>query len=65
LKAVEERIAHLEGEIAILARKLETPPADLVKVQRMGQEYTDHQNELDRLMVEWEQLHPETSQVSD
>ena len=47
LKAVEERIAHLEGELAILARKLETPPADLAKVQRLGQDYTDYQNELD------------------
>ena len=65
LKAVEERIAFLEGEISILTRKLETPPADLVKVQRIGQEYTDYQNELDRLMLEWEQLHLEASQVSD
>jgi ATP-binding cassette subfamily F protein 3 len=65
LKAVEERIALVESEIAILSRKLETPPADLAKVQRMGQEYADYQDELDRLMVEWEQLHPETSPVND
>jgi ATP-binding cassette, subfamily F, member 3 len=65
LKAVEERIALVESEIAILSRKLETPPDDLAKVQRMGQEYADYQDELDRLMVEWEQLHPETSPVND
>jgi ATP-binding cassette subfamily F protein 3 len=65
LKAVEERIAYLEGELAILARKLETPPVDMAMVQRMGQAYTDYQDELDRLMAEWEQLHPEVSRVND
>lgn len=65
LKAVEARIAYLEGELAILAQVLETPPADLAKVQRLGQDYTDYQDELDELMLEWEQLHREASQVSD
>jgi hypothetical protein len=54
----------LESEIAVLARKLENPPADLAIVQRIGQQYTNYQDELDRLMAEWEQLHPETIEVS-
>jgi ATP-binding cassette subfamily F protein 3 len=57
LKAVEERIASLEAELATLSRKLETPPADLRRVQRLGQDYARFQEELDTLMVEWEQLH--------
>ena len=64
LKAVEERIAFLESEIAILARKLENPPADLAIVQRIGQQYANYQDELDRLMTEWEQLHPEAIEVN-
>jgi ATP-binding cassette subfamily F protein 3 len=64
LKAVEERIAFLESEIAVLARRLETPPADLATVQRMGQEYANYQAEIEQLMAEWEQLHPETVEIS-
>jgi ATP-binding cassette subfamily F protein 3 len=63
LKQVEERIAYLEGEIAVLSRKLESPPKDLQQVQRLGQEYASYQDELDRLIEEWEQLHPEASEV--
>jgi ATP-binding cassette subfamily F protein 3 len=63
LKQVEERIAYLEGEIAILSRKLESPPKELQQVQRLGQEYASYQDELDRLIEEWEQLHPEASEI--
>jgi ATP-binding cassette subfamily F protein 3 len=59
LREVEERIAELEGEIAALARKLENPPADLAKVQRLGSDYARCQDELEKLMEEWEQLHLE------
>ena len=59
LREVEERITELEGEIAALARKLENPPADLAKVQRLGSEYARCQDELEKLMEEWEQLHLE------
>jgi ATP-binding cassette subfamily F protein 3 len=64
LKVVEDRIAFLEGEIAVLSRKLENPPADLAVVQRLGQEYARHQDEMEQLLVEWEQLHVEEIQVS-
>ena len=59
LKEVEERIAWLEGEIAVLARKLENPPSDLTQVQRLGSDYARCQDELEKLMEEWEQLHLE------
>ncbi len=59
LQEVEERIAWLEGQIAILARKLENPPADLSQVQRLGSDYAHCQDELEKLMGEWEQLHLE------
>jgi ATP-binding cassette subfamily F protein 3 len=59
LREVEERIAELEGEIAALARKLENLPTDLAKVQRLGSDYARCQDELEKLMEEWEQLHLE------
>lgn len=59
LKEVEERIAWLEGEIAVLARKLENPPSDLTQVQRLGSDYAHCQDELEKLMEEWERLHLE------
>jgi ATP-binding cassette subfamily F protein 3 len=63
LKEVEERIAFLEGEIAVLSHKLESPPADLAKVQRMGQEYAGYQDEMERLMLDWDALHSEEVKV--
>jgi ATP-binding cassette subfamily F protein 3 len=61
LKEVEERIAYLENELGSLSRKLENPPADLAKVQKLGRAYAGFQDELDRLMEEWEGLHGETA----
>ena len=57
LKQVEERIAFLESELEALSRKLEDPPLDLAKVQKLGRAYASHQEELERLMAEWEGLH--------
>ena len=59
LKAVEDAIASLEGELAALSRKLENPPADSAKVQKLGNEYVRIQADLDKLMKEWEDLHSE------
>jgi hypothetical protein len=64
LKAVEERIAHLEGEIAILARKLETPPADLAKFSAWSR-ITPITRMSSTSYVGIGQLHREASQVSD
>ena len=58
---MEERIAFLESELEALSRKLENPPGDLAKVQKLGREYASHQEELERLMAEWEGLHEQTA----
>jgi ATP-binding cassette subfamily F protein 3 len=61
LKDVEEAIASMEGELAALGRKLENPPPDSAKVQKLGNEYVRLQGELDKLMKEWESLHLQES----
>jgi len=63
LKEVEERIAFLESELESLSHKLENPLGDLAKVQKLGREYASHQDELDRLMTEWEGLHEQSTPV--
>lgn len=57
IKEVEGLISTLEGELATISRKLERPPDDPGKVLKLGQEYVHLQNELEKLMQEWEQLH--------
>jgi ATP-binding cassette subfamily F protein 3 len=57
LKQVEELIGALEEQLNTLSHKLENPPADPAKVQKLGQEYVRVQAELDQLMEEWEGLH--------
>ncbi len=57
LKQVEELIAALEEQLNTLSHKLENPPADPGKVQKLGREYVQVQAELDRLLEEWEGLH--------
>jgi ATP-binding cassette subfamily F protein 3 len=56
LKEVEAQIALLEGHLAALSSQLENPPADPLKVQRLGGEYVRVQDELEGLMQEWEGL---------
>jgi ATP-binding cassette subfamily F protein 3 len=57
LKEVEEQIDHLETELAALGHRLENPPTDPSKVQKLGNEYVRRQKDLNILMEEWEQLH--------
>ena len=59
LKELEDQIALLEGHLATLSGQLENPPSDPAKVQRLGGEYVRVQNELERMMEEWEGLHQE------
>lgn len=56
LLEVEARIAQLEEELAGLARQLETPPVDPKRVQELGEDYVQVQDELEVLIQEWEQL---------
>lgn len=57
LQQVEDTISSLEEELAYLTRKLENPPPDPSKVQKLGTDYVRMQGELDKLMQEWEDLH--------
>jgi ATP-binding cassette subfamily F protein 3 len=56
LHEVEGLIASLESSLDTLGRRLEKPPADAAKVQKMGQDYVRMQGELDALLEEWAQL---------
>ncbi len=57
LQEVEAQIDVLEYELAILGRKLENPPKDAARVQKLGNDYVRVQQELDTLMDEWGELH--------
>ena len=57
LAQVEDQITSLEDQLSSLSHKLENPPADPGKVQKMGEEYVHVQKELEALMKEWEELH--------
>ncbi len=54
---VEARIAELEANLAALAVQLESPPPDPQRVQALGEEYVETQNEIEALLSEWEALH--------
>jgi ATP-binding cassette subfamily F protein 3 len=56
IKAVEDQIASIEALLAGLSRQLENPPADPVKVQKLGSDYVRLQVDLEEMMKEWEQL---------
>ncbi|HEX9091621.1 MAG TPA: ATP-binding cassette domain-containing protein, partial [Anaerolineales bacterium] len=57
LVEVEAMINRLEVDLATLARKLENPPKETEKVQKLGMEYVRVQAELDILLEEWGELH--------
>jgi ATP-binding cassette subfamily F protein 3 len=59
LQEVENAITALEGRLAALSLKLENPPSDPMKVQKLGNEYVQVQKELDHLLLDWERLHSE------
>ncbi len=56
MQEIESQIAGLEGRLAVLTRQLENPPADTGKVQRLGAEYVQVQDQINALMGEWEKL---------
>ena len=57
LKEVENQITDLETRLADLSRQLENPPADVNRVQDLGEDYMLVQAELEALIKEWETLH--------
>jgi ATP-binding cassette subfamily F protein 3 len=54
---VETLIDQLEADLATLGHRLENPPQDPTKVQKLGIEYVKVQKELETLMEEWGELH--------
>jgi ATP-binding cassette subfamily F protein 3 len=56
LEEVEGLIMSLEAQEFVLAQKLENPPTDPAKVQKLGQDYVRVQDELNELLNEWEEL---------
>jgi ATP-binding cassette subfamily F protein 3 len=57
LREVEGQIEVLEEQLAGLTRILEKPPSEPAKVQKLGQDYVKIQDQLNQLMIEWEELH--------
>ncbi|MEN8173719.1 MAG: ribosomal protection-like ABC-F family protein, partial [Chloroflexota bacterium] len=51
LEVVENRVAELELQLAAVGEKLSKPPKDAAEVQRLGDDYTEIQNELNALIV--------------
>ncbi len=54
LQALEDQISQLEDQLQIITRQLENPGGDAGRIQRLGQEYTRLQEQLELLMLEWE-----------
>jgi ATP-binding cassette subfamily F protein 3 len=57
LKEVESIIDQMEADLVVLSHRLENPPKDAAKVQKLGNEYVRVQKELEALMEEWGELH--------
>ncbi|OGO65329.1 MAG: hypothetical protein A2029_04305 [Chloroflexi bacterium RBG_19FT_COMBO_47_9] len=57
VKELESLIEQLEADLNTLAHKLENPPKDSAKVEKLGTEYVKIQKELEILMDEWGQYH--------
>jgi ATP-binding cassette subfamily F protein 3 len=56
LEVVEARIAELEEELAALTQALQAHRGDVEKVRQLGLRYAEVETELDRVLVQWEQL---------
>ncbi len=56
VQELENKIASLETLLAELGRKLEDPPKDTALVRKWGSEYSQIQNEMDGLILEWDEI---------
>jgi len=59
LEAVEGEIARMETQLAAITRQLENPGNDSFRIQRLGQEYSRLQQDLEKKMDEWTALSEE------
>jgi ATP-binding cassette subfamily F protein 3 len=57
LREVENQIDQLEADLVTLGHRLENPPKDAARLQKLGNEYVRIQKELENLMEEWSELH--------
>ena len=57
LEEVESRVTELEAQLERVSEQLANPPDNPNIVLRLSDDYIEIQNELDALIVEWEQLH--------
>jgi ATP-binding cassette subfamily F protein 3 len=56
LGVVESEISDLETRLEKISQKLENPPQDIDKVQKLGARYVAVQTRLENLLAEWEAL---------
>ncbi|MCP4140750.1 MAG: ABC-F family ATP-binding cassette domain-containing protein [Chloroflexi bacterium] len=56
LQEVENKVAALESRLAELGKELENPPEDAGEIRKLGEEYTQVQDEMDAMLIEWEEL---------
>jgi ATP-binding cassette subfamily F protein 3 len=57
LREVETLIHILEEQLSALAKRLENPPPDPARVQKLGEDYAQKEKRLAELLGEWESLH--------
>jgi len=62
LEEVEEQIGQLEVQLESLGKKLADPPNDPGIVASLGHDYREVENELEKLMIEWEILQNELAE---
>jgi ATP-binding cassette subfamily F protein 3 len=56
ITALEEKISRLETQLQQITSQLETPLADPIRIQRLGQEYVTLHQTLEELLEEWSRL---------
>ena len=56
LQEVENQVATLEKRLGELSAQLETPPDDADELRKLADEYNRVQDEMDAMLVEWEEL---------
>jgi len=53
LQALETDISSLENRLALITRQLENPGGDATRIQRLGKDYVQLQQELEKKMEDW------------
>ncbi|MEN6572584.1 MAG: ABC-F family ATP-binding cassette domain-containing protein [Anaerolineaceae bacterium] len=56
IELVEEKITRLEEKLKVIEGQLENPPADPLRVQKLGSEYTTLHQELEGRLEDWSKL---------